>query len=227
MAIILRIDVDRPYGKRPVHRHVLSRISSDFYFPGLKALGYLKELEEMLCILTERKARAYVFFRRCTLPTPAVLGLMEKGRHEIGLHLENSRSYDTFTNERTALERHVGRKVSVVSKHGSGAAKYGYHHYPPYEPDRYVAWARQSGMRLFLGNFENPSLEAESNGDGFKFFPSAFWLEPHWRDVAKFNIGWLFHQARERDIVLLVHPDNILDSPELTESFVSLISGLE
>ena len=67
MALIIRIDVDRPYGKQPILRHMLSRLSSDFYFPKIETLGYLKELRIILQILNERNVRAYIFFRRCTL----------------------------------------------------------------------------------------------------------------------------------------------------------------
>src|SRR5262249_62263404 len=104
MAVMIRIDVDRPYGKRPLLRHSLSRCSSDLFFPPIAALGYLRELEEMLQILSEREARAYVFFRRCTLPSDRIIELLEQGHHEIGLHLENSRSFETFQTERRLLE---------------------------------------------------------------------------------------------------------------------------
>ena len=48
MALIVRIDVDRPYGKHPGYRHVLSRLSSDLYFPRIESCGYLDELKWML-----------------------------------------------------------------------------------------------------------------------------------------------------------------------------------
>jgi len=41
MGIIIRIDVDRAYGRKPLFRHLLSRCSSDFSFPRIHALGYL------------------------------------------------------------------------------------------------------------------------------------------------------------------------------------------
>jgi len=42
MALILRIDVDRPYGKRGFVRHVASRVASDFHLPRINRLGYLQ-----------------------------------------------------------------------------------------------------------------------------------------------------------------------------------------
>jgi len=227
MGVIIRIDVDRPYGRTPVARHCLSRLSSDLYFPKVATFGFLKELGTMLDWLNEAKARAYVFFRRCTLPSRAILQLLDEGGHEVGLHLENSRSFRAFLEEKQILECHVGRKVLAVSKHGSGGAKFGFHHYAPYEPEKYVEWASRVPMRLFLGNLQDPSLEPTRDDHGLVVFPSAFWLEPHWRDTSQFTTDWLVDQTRVRDIVLLVHPENVLADPGLVAEFKELISTLE
>ncbi|MGO8925741.1 MAG: hypothetical protein ACLQU3_02425 [Limisphaerales bacterium] len=227
MALIIRIDVDRPYGKRPVVRHFLTRVGSDAYLPKVEAFGYLKELNLMLRMLNEKKARSYVFFRRCTLPSGPIMKLLDQGRHEIGLHLENSRSFATFAREQQRLEGHIGRKVRAVSKHGSGGAKFGYHHYAPYEPEKYVEWAQKSSMGVFFGNLEDPTLTPVSSNGCFWTYPGAFWLEPHWRDTDRFPVDWLLTEAKKSDIVMLVHPENVLDSPPLIEDFQRIISTLE
>lgn len=227
MSLIIRIDVDRPYGRRPLVRHLLSRLGSDLYFPRVPGFGFLAELRTMLTWLNDEKARAYVFFRRCTLPSRSVLELLDAGRHEIGLHLENSRTVATFLKEKQRLEHHAGRRVLAVSKHGSGGMKYGFHHYACYEPERYVEWASQASMRVFLGNLEDPSLEPARVGNDLLVFPSAFWLEPAWRDTRKFDVAWLLEGARTRDIVLLVHPENVLADPGLVVDFKKLIRTLE
>ena len=227
MALIIRIDVDRPYGKQPFLRRLLSRLSSDFYFPKIETLGYLKELRIILHMLNERKARAYIFFRRCTLPSKSILRLIDEGDHEIGLHLENSRSFDNFVTEKQMLERHIGKSVLAVSKHGSGGAKYGFHHYAPYEPDKYIEWARQSTMKLFLGNLEDPSIRPSVDETDFRAYPSAFWLEPAWRNTKVFTIDWLLSQAKPFDIVLLIHPESVLADPILTEAFKRILFSLE
>jgi hypothetical protein len=227
MALIVRIDVDRPYGRRPFLRHVLSRVRSDLYFPAIEPFGYLKELGVVLKMLNEKGASAYVFFRHCTLPSPSILRLIRNGRHEIGIHLENSRSLETFVAEKEVLERHIGRSVMALSKHGSGSAKYGLHHFAPYEPERYVDWARNLGMKLFLGNLEDPSLQPTTDATGFRVYPSAFWIEPAWRDTKAFTIDWLMSRARSSDIVLLMHPENVLAIPQLTADFQRLVSSLE
>ena len=227
MALILRIDVDRPYGKAPFLRHVFSRVGSDIYFPKIEAFGYLRELEVLLQILNEAGARSYVFFRRCTLPTKAVTALMDAGKHEFGLHLENSRSFETFCDERAMLERYIGRPVTAISKHGSGKHKYGFHHYAPYEPDNYIDWVRKSGMKVFLGNLEDPTLRPLAAEASLHVYPSAFWLEPSWRDTRKFPVEWLHAQARDKDIVLLMHPDNVLAEASLTNDLRGLLRSLD
>ncbi len=58
-------------------------------------------------------------------------------------------------------------------------------------------------------------------------YPAAFWLEPSWRDTRKFTIEWLLAQAKGSDIVLLMHPDNVLADPALTEDLESLLKSLD
>jgi len=227
MALIIRIDVDRPYGKTPFLRHVLSRVSADLYFPKVASFGYLRELEVLLQLLNEAHARSYIFFRRCTLPSKPVLQLIDAGRHEIGLHLENSRSLEAFRNEKSILESYIGDRVLAISKHGSGKNKYGFHHYAPYEPENYIRWAQDCGMNLFLGNLEDPTLPPSKPKGDLRVYPSAFWLEPSWRDTEKFTIDWLVAQATARDIVLLMHPDNVLADPAILSDLKTLLRSLE
>lgn len=181
----------------------------------------------MVEFLNEAGVRSYVFFRRCTLPSQRLLDLLDRGGHQVGLHLENSRSFSTFMDETRRLERHARRKVFAVSKHGSGGAKFGRCHYAPYEPGKYVEWARRTSMHLFLGNLEDPTLDPEDAGNGLTVFPSAFWFEPQWRDTRRFTVNWLVEQARHRDIVMLVHPENVLSDDRLTEDFKTLIRTVE
>jgi hypothetical protein len=227
MALIVRIDVDRPYGKSPFLRHVLSRVSSDLYFPKVEAFGYLDELRVILQMLNAAKVRAHIFVRRCTLPSGPILELMDAGGHDIGLHLENSRTFETFSEEKAMLERYLGRPVTSVSKHGSGRYKYGFHHYAPYEPDKYIDWARRSGMKVFLGNLEDPRIARLAGVSDVTVYPSAFWLEPSWRDTRTFPIEWLRSHAAASDIVLLMHPDNVLADAGLTADLKDILQSLE
>jgi hypothetical protein len=226
MALILRIDVDRPYGKRGFVRHVASRVASDFYWPRINRLGYLRDLGAILEILNERGKPAHVFFRKCTYPTPEICRLMQEGGHQFGLHLENSRSAQTFKAELSALEKWLNRRVTAFSKHGSGRMRLGFHHYPPYEPERYRPWAKAAGMKHFFGNLEDPELRPEQDGE-LVSYPSAFWLEPTWRDTNRFPIEWLLREAKERNLVLLLHPDNVTASEGITHDLLLALDRLD
>ena len=226
MALIIRIDVDRPYGKQGFVRHVASRVSSDYFLPRMPGLRYLDELKSILRILNANGRTAHVFFRKCTYPTPAVRALMDEGGHQFGLHLENSRSAETFNEELHSLERMLGRRVTGFSKHGSGRLHLGRYHYAPYEPEKYLTWGKDAGMKYFLGNLENPELRPTQDGD-LLCYPSAFWLEPHWRDTKRFPIEWLLREAAERDVVMLLHPDNVTSSAEIMREFVVAVEKHE
>jgi hypothetical protein len=191
--------------------------------PGLR---YLDELKSILHILNANGRAAHVFFRKCTYPTPEVCALMDEGGHQFGLHLENSRSEETYNEELLSLEQTLGRSVTGFSKHGSGVLHLGRHHYAPYEPERYLPWAMAAGMKYFLGNLENPELRPRQDGD-LLYYPSAFWLEPHWRDKKRFPLEWVLHEAAERDVVMLLHPDNVTSDAEIMREFVVAVEQLE
>ncbi len=226
MALIVRIDVDRPYGKQGWARHVASRVSSDYYLPRMEWLRYLSELKTILGILNANGRSAYVFFRKCSYPSAEVRELMAAGKHQFGLHLENSRSEEMFREELEALERELGFRVTAFSKHGSGRRRWGRYHFAPYEPERYLPWARQAGLKFFFGNQEDPRL-GPVEGGGLVYFPSAFWLEPQWRDTTKFPINWLLREAAERDVVMLLHADNVTSNPEILREFRMVVERLE
>jgi hypothetical protein len=226
MALIVRIDVDRPYGKQGIVRHIASRIGSDYFLPRITWLGYLNELKTILNILNANGKSSYVFFRKCTYPTSEICELMQEGGHQFGLHLENSRSAETFREEVRSLQQELGRPVTSFSKHGSGRLCLGRHHFAPYEPERYLPWGRQAGMKVFFGNLEDPDLKPIQH-DGLLCFPSAFWLEPHWRNTKQFPIQWLLSEAATRDVVMLLHPDNVAASPVIMQEFITAIKTLD
>lgn len=226
MSVIIRVDVDRPYGKRNLFLHSLSRLTSDYNLPRIKNNFYLNELYEILKYLNNKEVSAYIFFRKITTPTKRILNIIDKGNHVCGLHLENSRSYEKFKEELNYLEQKTVRKIEVFSKHGSGKHKYGFNHYPPYEPEIYIKWGLKSGMKLFFGNGEDPAIDARQIED-LTYFPSAFWLEPHWRDINKFTADWLIEESKNRDVVLLFHPDNIINDIKLFETLDYILNNAE
>lgn len=225
MSLIIRIDVDRPYGKQGLIRHVASRLRSDYYLPRLTWLRYLDELSNILELLNSKGKPAHVFFRRCTLPTQHIRGLIERGGHVIGLHLEDSRSYETFRSELRLMESQLGLQITSFSKHGSGLRKFGKKHYPPYEPVKYLEWGKAASMRVFFGNGENPSLPCDSNAS-LLYYPSAFWLEPAWRDRYTYPLSWLIREAKQRDVVMLLHPDNVVSDTLIMSEFLAAVDQL-
>lgn len=224
MAVIVRIDVDRAYGKKSKVKQLFSRIASDFHFPRIQALGYLSDLATILEVLNAHKVRAYVFVRQCTLPSISILKKIQTGRHILGLHLENSRSFETFRDELIFLETYVDRQLTAFSKHGSGIHRYGRRHYPPYESERYIAWAKKAGMKVFMGNGEDPD-QTDFFDETLHVFPAAYWLEPYWRDESKYNCDWILKEAVTRDVVLLFHPDNVTADTELFKELLMILKS--
>jgi hypothetical protein len=167
-----------------------------------------------------------VFYRKCTLPSPAVVELMKQGNHVFGLHLENSRTFETFLGEFRFLEQCLKTRVETFSKHGSGRYRYGWNHYAPYEPEKYFVWAKKAGMKIFFGNLEDATIEPVRDGSVLHF-PSAFWLEPEWRDTRRFPIDWLLSEARKRDVVMLLHPENIMSNRAIMSDFLAVVDHLE
>jgi len=227
MPILIRIDIDSPYGKRNMFLQSLSRVTSDYNLPIIKNNVYLNDLSKMLYYLNDRKVRAYLFFRKITAPTNRILNVIKSGRHICGLHLENSRSFETFKNELDYLENKTSQKIETFSKHGSGKYRYGKYHHVPYEPDKYLEWGIKLGMKIFFGNLEDPFLNYHYYKEQLLFFPSAYWLEPYWRDTKRFTKEWLIDEAKEKDIVLLLHPENVINNKNLFSELDEILSEAE
>lgn len=227
MAVILRIDVDSPYGKKNFLNHVFSRLASDFNLPPILSFPYLEYLNYFIKYLNKRSIKGYFFFRKCTLPNKELFRNLTAGGHVIGLHLENSRSFDTFKKEVDFLENSINSKIEVFSKHGSGTHKYGYYHYPYYEPDKYIEWGYQLGFKIFFGNLEDPRIASSFTNKGLLFFPAAFWLEHHWRDINSFDINWLIRESKTRDIVVLIHVENLLNSKVYSDGLELILQNTQ
>lgn len=225
MALIIRIDIDRSYGKKHLYNKVLSRLSSDFYFPKIVKYGYLKDTKEILILLNKLNCQSHIFFRRCSLPNKSLLNFINDSGHKIGLHLENSKTFLNYKNELNNIQNNTNVKVKIFSKHGSGKYKYGIYYYAPYEPNKYIEWGMRTGMKVFFGNLEDPSLLGYKENN-LLIFPSAFWLESYWRDANKYSIDWFIENACQNDIVLLIHPDIVIVDPILKGQFIEIIKNV-
>jgi len=61
MAIILRVDVDSPYGKKNFFNHFLSRLTSDLNIRPITKLSYLEDVKFLIHYLNANSYRGYFF----------------------------------------------------------------------------------------------------------------------------------------------------------------------
>lgn len=95
MSVILRIDVDNPYGWQTLGKKILNYLRLNWWFPAVKKFGYLKFLGELLGDLEARKIPAAFFFTRFTTPK----NLEPYKKHEVGAHLISARNCKGFLKE--------------------------------------------------------------------------------------------------------------------------------
>jgi len=219
MSIILRVDVDKPYGKHTFTRKLASKLKED-YFPTLNLhFDYLSHLKEMIKYCNNEGIRGMFYHRLCTVPDEETIKLFEIGGHQWGLHLENSRSIDTFTQEWLIFRNYSGCKnAKSFSKHGSGFHKLGKHHYEIYEPKTYQNWAKKMGYEYPSGNGIASCAEdlfADSNG----WFPNLFWLEADYRLPKFSSVEDMINSAKDNLVVVLIHPCNYIADSRTRNDF--------
>ena len=187
-------------------RHVFSRLGSDIYFPqdrGLRVPSGTRDHRENV----ERGACSFLrLFPPLHAAHESDPGPDRCRRTQIGLHLENSRSYETFSDEKDMLERYIGRPVTAVSKHGSASGSTAFITTRLMSP-KIHRMDTQEWDEVFLGNLEDPRLRPLVGEAGLHVFPSAFWLEPSWRDTRRFPVKcsspkpvtriWYSHASRQ------------------------------
>jgi hypothetical protein len=221
MAIILRVDVDKPYGNHTVLRKIASKMVEDFMPNFNLKIGYLSHLKEFIRYCNVKGVVGTFFHRICTLPDQDTLDLLQIGGHEIGLHLENSRNRDTFYNELNQIKSYTYLNVKSFSKHGSGVYKLGKYHYPKYEPELYKKWAIELGIRYPSGNGIPLKPEDLFSRDGY--YENIFWIEPSYRSSRFNNLGDIIKIAKKNDIVVLIHPCNFLSDVATRKEFQNLV----
>lgn len=60
MSLVLRIDVDNPYGRATFKEKVLSKVSEAFWLPKFFPFGYLNHLNKFLAYLSEENIKAHI-----------------------------------------------------------------------------------------------------------------------------------------------------------------------
>ena len=209
MPAILRIDVDRAYENRILH---YARVNQELFF-GIDSLGYLESCKELIKDLNRQGVKASLFFQPFTVPNKEFAQeLIEKG-HSVGLHAVHTKDYKDFSLDLNKISKRFGGKVYGFTKHGSGKFKLSRRHDPNYDPNKFIQYAKQSNLKYFMGNKENPD-ERETIEDGILYFPSTFWLNRNYRED-KFTIDWLAEESVSRTIVVLIHPEDVVGGTKL------------
>jgi hypothetical protein len=223
MPIILRVDVDKPFGHSNLINKVKSKLSEDYWFPNFLPFkrNYLYHLEDFISVCNRENVRGLFYFRICTTPNEIIKKLLIDGGHKVGMHAENTRDYSTFTNELSNLTKLSSLTFDTFTKHGSGSLKLGKHHYAPYEPDKYREWAPKSNIQFPFGNEICAAAVDFTAIDGF--FPKMFWLEREYRDSNIFEIKDLIEIAKTSVVPVLIHPCNFVSSSVVRNDFMDLI----
>jgi hypothetical protein len=205
MPLVLRIDVDKPYGNHTTIRRIASKLFEETDFP-CPPIGYLDHLVDLLNILSPFDVNAIFYFRICTLPTPKLIKELKNRGHIIGWHLENSKNFETFNEELKLFRKKTGLTPHSFTKHGSGKLKLGRHHYPKYEEEKYIEWAKLSGIPFYFGN----SSISESQYNEANFYPNIFWLERNYRSEKFSTIEQAVQLAQTELVPVLTHPENVV-----------------
>ncbi len=222
MSLILRVDVDKPFGRATFREKVLSKVREGFWFPAISCLGYLNHLEMFLAFLSEEKIKAHIYFRKCTLPPKGWLDESLLDKHMLGFHAENTRNYETFRKELEEVQGYFSSKrLSSFTKHGSGEWKSGRNHYPSYEPDKYLDWAEVSGIPFLFGNGEiNKSSEFLRQN---QFYPNMFWIDRFHSDCEQFTLQWIIDVARDKNVIVIIHPSNFVANKWVEDNMKKLV----
>ncbi len=223
MSLILRVDVDKPYGNSNLLSKITSKVSENYFpIPIFRSFKYLSHLNEFLEYCNTQHVPAHVYHRICTVPNKRTMELLEAGGHKLGLHAENTLSFETFSKELMSFKEKVQPStVGSYTKHGSGIIKLGKHHYPPYEPDKYKDWYEKTGTAIYFGNGIIRSKDDIYCENGF--FPNMFWLERDYRDSGFNELQDLLDAARSKDVVALIHPCNYQRVKDVSNDFKLLV----
>ena len=218
MAIILRIDVDNPYGHSSLFEKALNHMRMNYPFPRVSQLGYLHNLIELTEELDNNSAQATILFKRDTLPGKKLANKLKAKGHVLGMHAVDTSSYDAFAGEKEAIEKECG-PVRCFSKHGHSGVKLSKAHDPEYNVEKLLDFGRRAGMSCFFGNGTDPS-EMPKRVGGLAYFPSAFWMKPGERQNTN---RWLLKESKKRDIVVLIHPIEWRESATLKAEIENIV----
>lgn len=223
MPLVLRVDVDKPYGNTTFFNSVRSKLTEDYWFPKWNWLGnnYLYHLADFIELCNKESIKGYFYFRICTTPDQKIKGLLSSGNHKAGMHAENTRDFSSFKAELDRLIELSNINMDCFSKHGSGTLKLGRHHYPPYEPEKYLSWAKELNLKFNFGNGVSSTPNDFLNKENY--YPKIFWVERDYRDKDFFELSDLIRCAKDHIVPVLIHPSNFDSTGSVKKDFIELI----
>ncbi|UCG02604.1 MAG: hypothetical protein JSW11_01160 [Candidatus Heimdallarchaeota archaeon] len=229
MPIILRIDVDNPYGYYSFPKKVLNYFSTNYRrFPiRYDFLGYLAQAKSLFHTLREAKIPATWFFRVQSRPNRKFQQELLSSGHEIAYHAERTASLRYFQDDLQELSKNLPTPILGYSKHGSGQLKLSKYHTVEYDFPSLIKLGQEMNLRYFTGNEEIPTLEPLQMGE-LQVFKGSFWLDENYRDVVRYPITWLIEAASKgKTIVLLTHPYKWVYSRKEKEDFQTLVEAID
>jgi len=222
MSVILRIDVDESYQSRVLH---YARVNQELFL-AVDSLGYLESCKKIVGDLDDRGVKASIFFQPFTVPNKGFARALEDAGHSVGLHAVHTNNYNNYLKDLRKISKKFDCKIQGFTKHGSGMLKLSRRHDRVYDSKKYIEYAKQSNLAYFLGNGENPA-EQWSMVDGILYSPSAFWLNRNYR-ADKFTVDWLIDESNNRDIVVLIHPEDVTAGTSLIQQeYERVLGGVE
>ncbi|RJO60854.1 hypothetical protein C4544_04225 [candidate division WS5 bacterium] len=224
MPLVLRVDVDKPYGRENIIQKVLSKIREDYWFPPLVSLGYLSHVKKFLKFLESENIHAHIYFRRCTLPPKEWLGTSILSQHSIGHHAEDTRSFEALASEYEIIQKYMRPiKIASFNKHGSGNLKLGRYHYPLYEPDQYREWGQELGVPFLFGNEELVSRSIPYP-EYIGYYPNMYWIDRTYNESEQLNLEEIVKLATDRNIIVIIHPANYIADKQVERRMKELVS---
>jgi hypothetical protein len=222
MPLILRLDVDKPYGNSTFKQRIMSKLAEDYWFPILPRMGYLHAVKTFLRFCNSENISCMMYFRHCNAPDQETLDLLDEGNHVFGFHAENTRSFETFRNEFQAFQNKFNnRAIQSFTKHGSGYYRLGKNHFAPYEPEKYIAWANQLGLKFSFGN--QKANCRDNFQDPKDFYPKMFWLESEHQENGFTSLNEIVDIANNNIVPIITHPENFCSRKEVRDSLQQLV----
>ena len=208
--IILRHDIDNAYSNKYLLLAHMKGALPRFY-------GYLRTTEMLLRFEMDYGMHSTWFFRRVTRPSSKLRLELERCGNEIGFHADRIHVQSAFAYDlQKALN---GAGCLGFTKHGHKGLKTDSSiggEGENYSLELCIERGEQYHLKYFSGN-EPYDGQAPYRHRNLVVFPSMFSLVPGYMK-GEYTLDWLA-QNQNKDIVVVVHPEDFLKYPEVVKGF--------